>query len=118
MVLFTKVRDTFVHSALTANTSIRDRITLNETKTKTTLNSGTYWHNALRVEAVDAEEGQKVEEIDQSACGRHGEDERVHIGKALHAEKMVSSAGTRNLLSLFRKFNLKQRVIENEVCMA
>ncbi|CAN9367515.1 unnamed protein product [Alternaria alternata] len=40
------------------------------------------------------------------------------IGKTLHAEKMISSAGAWNELSLFRKFNLKQRVIENEVCMA
>ena len=31
---------------------------------------------------------------------------------------MVSFAGAWNELSLFRKFNLKQRVIENEVCTA
>jgi hypothetical protein len=28
-----------------------------QTKTKTTLNFGTYWHNALRAEAMDVEEG-------------------------------------------------------------
>ena len=75
MVFFTKVQDTFVHSALTVSASIRDRITSNgmsrskpilplqklltdilllvmyvytiQTKTKTTLNFGTYWHNVL-----------------------------------------------------------------------
>ena len=85
MVLFTNVQDTFVHSVPIASISIRDRIiscgtsTRNsilllqklltdflmlvmyvciiQTKTKTTLNFGKYWHNALRVEAVDAEEG-------------------------------------------------------------
>ena len=100
MVLFTNVQDTFVHSVPIASISIRDRITscgtstrnsilllqklltdflvldmyvcITQTKTKTTLNSWTYWHNALRVGAVDSEEGYIVENTDQSALCRGG----------------------------------------------
>jgi hypothetical protein len=38
-----------------------------------------YQHNALRVEAVDVEEGQRVENADQSACDQHGKNRYLHV---------------------------------------
>jgi hypothetical protein len=43
-----------------------------QTKTKTTLNFVTYWHNALKVGAVESEEGYIVENTGQSALCRSG----------------------------------------------